>query len=75
MAGVAQLVRALGCGSRGHRFDPGRPPHLFKYFSLFNDCAPRSPRDTLCQSRERDDTTKLAKAMGNVFQNDPRKNP
>lgn len=28
MAGVAQLVRALGCGSRGRGFDPRRLPHL-----------------------------------------------
>ncbi len=27
MAGVAQLVRALGCGSRGRGFDPRRLPH------------------------------------------------
>ena len=26
MAGVAQLVRALDCGSRGRRFDPDRSP-------------------------------------------------
>ena len=25
---VAQLVRALDCGSRGCRFDPGLPPHF-----------------------------------------------
>ena len=24
---VAQLVRALDCGSRGRRFEPGLPPH------------------------------------------------
>ena len=26
MAGVAQLVRALGCGSRGRRFDSDHSP-------------------------------------------------
>ena len=26
MVGVAQLVRALDCGSRGRRFEPGHPP-------------------------------------------------
>ena len=26
MVVVAQLVRALGCGSRGRRFEPGLPP-------------------------------------------------
>lgn len=29
MADVAQLVRALGCGSRGRGFDPRRLPHFF----------------------------------------------
>lgn len=29
MADVAQLVRALGCGPRGRRFDPGHSPHIF----------------------------------------------
>jgi pyruvate kinase len=29
VAGVAQLVRALDCGSRGRRFDPGHSPHFF----------------------------------------------
>lgn len=29
MAGVAQLVRAPGCGSGGRRFDPGHSPHFF----------------------------------------------
>lgn len=28
MAGVAQSVRALGCGSRGRRFDSGHSPHI-----------------------------------------------
>jgi hypothetical protein len=28
MAGVAQLVRASGCGSEGRGFDPRRLPHL-----------------------------------------------
>ncbi len=27
MANVAQLVRALDCGSRGHRFDSDYSPH------------------------------------------------
>jgi NADH-quinone oxidoreductase subunit B len=31
MAGVAQLVRALGCGSRGRGFDPRRLPHFIKF--------------------------------------------
>jgi hypothetical protein len=26
MVDVAQLVRALDCGSRGRRFEPGLPP-------------------------------------------------
>lgn len=33
MAGVAQLVRALGCGSRGRGFDPRRLPHASKDFT------------------------------------------
>ncbi len=28
MAGVAQLVRASGCGSEGRGFDPHHSPHL-----------------------------------------------
>lgn len=28
MAGVAQLVRALGCGSRGRRFNSDHSPHF-----------------------------------------------
>ena len=28
MVVVAQLVRALDCGSRGRRFEPGLPPLL-----------------------------------------------
>ena len=35
MAGIAQLVRALGCGSRGRRFDPGYSPH----FKIYRDMA------------------------------------
>ena len=32
---VAQLVRALDCGSRGCRFEPGLPPQfVFKEFVL-----------------------------------------
>jgi hypothetical protein len=34
MAGVAQLVRALGCGSRGRGFDPRRLPHLVFFTSI-----------------------------------------
>ena len=30
MVVVAQLVRALDCGSRGRRFEPGLPPLVFK---------------------------------------------
>ena len=26
---VAQLVRALDCGSKGRRFEPGHPPESF----------------------------------------------
>ena len=35
MVVVAQLVRALDCGSRGRRFEPGLPPHvnLLKFIS------------------------------------------
>ena len=29
---VAQLVRALDCGSRGCRFDPGLPPQLCCFY-------------------------------------------
>ena len=32
MAGVAQLVRAPGCGSGGRRFDPGHSPHFLIFF-------------------------------------------
>ncbi len=34
MAGVAQLVRAPGCGSGSRRFDPGHSPHFFFILSL-----------------------------------------
>ncbi len=34
MADVAQLVRALGCGSRGRGFEPRRLPH-FKHSTKF----------------------------------------
>ncbi len=30
MVGIAQLVRALGCGPRGRRFKSGYSPHLLK---------------------------------------------
>ena len=29
MVGIAQLVRAPGCGPGGHRFESDYPPHLF----------------------------------------------
>ena len=35
MVGIAQLVRALDCGSRGRRFDSDYPPHLSKLCILF----------------------------------------
>ena len=36
MAGVAQLVRASGCGSEGRGFEPRRLPHLvFLAISIF----------------------------------------
>ncbi len=28
MVGVAQLVRASGCGSEGRGFEPHHPPHI-----------------------------------------------
>ena len=34
MVGIAQLVRALDCGSRGRRFDSDYPPHLFLFEAL-----------------------------------------
>jgi hypothetical protein len=34
MAGVAQLVRALGCGSGGRRFETGHSPHFFFSISI-----------------------------------------
>lgn len=34
LADVAQLVRALGCGSRGRRFDPGHSPHFSFIFTI-----------------------------------------
>ena len=33
MVTIAQLVRALDCGSRGRRFDPDQSPKKIKYFS------------------------------------------
>jgi hypothetical protein len=33
MVVVAQLVRALDCGSRGRRFEPGLPPKKNPVFS------------------------------------------
>ena len=35
MVGVAQLVRALDCGSRGRRFETGHPPQLTTGYALF----------------------------------------
>ena len=37
MVDVVQLVRALDCGSRGRRFEPGLPPKktLVNYQSFF----------------------------------------
>ncbi len=36
MVVVAQLVRALDCGSRGRRFEPGLPPkHKASYLGGF----------------------------------------
>lgn len=32
MVGVAQSVRASGCGSEGRGFDPHRPPHCLERF-------------------------------------------
>jgi hypothetical protein len=43
MAGVAQLVRASGCGSEGRRFDPGRSPH---YSWQFIGAHPTSKKGT-----------------------------
>ena len=37
MVGIAQLVRALDCGSRGRRFDSDYPPHLIKSTFFGND--------------------------------------
>ncbi len=34
MVGVAQLVRASGCGSEGRGFEPHLPPH--KFLSVIN---------------------------------------
>ena len=43
MVVVAQLVRALDCGSRGRRFEPGLPPKKTKplireAFFVENNC-------------------------------------
>ena len=35
MVDIAQLVRALDCGSRGRRFDSDYPPHISKLCILF----------------------------------------
>lgn len=37
MVVVAQLVRALDCGSRGRRFEPGLPPKEKKLSELFGN--------------------------------------
>ena len=36
LVGIAQLVRASGCGSEGRRFDPGYLPHsrLYKFMKM-----------------------------------------
>ena len=34
MVGIAQLVRALDCGSRGRRFDSDYPPHLYNFSKI-----------------------------------------
>lgn len=34
MAGVAQLVRAPGCGSGGRGFEPRRLPHFMPFFAI-----------------------------------------
>jgi hypothetical protein len=39
MAGVAQSVRAPGCGSGGRRFDSGHSPHFLAIVLLFFSCA------------------------------------
>lgn len=38
MAGVAQLVRAPGCGPGGRRFKTGHSPHFLPYFFLHACC-------------------------------------
>ena len=40
MVVVAQLVRALDCGSRGRRFEPGLPPKKARLagFFMFYSC-------------------------------------
>jgi hypothetical protein len=42
MAGVAQLVRALGCGSRGRGFDPRRLPQILTDIRWIFSFLPRS---------------------------------
>ena len=34
MVGVAQLVRALDCDSRGREFEPHHPPHNFTFIGV-----------------------------------------
>ena len=49
---VAQLVRALDCGSRGRRFEPGLPPDkAFKVF--FEGFFLLSPEETSCFGRDK----------------------
>ncbi len=43
MVGVAQLVRASGCGSEGRGFDPHHPPHKFLSFFAFVAQLDRAP--------------------------------
>lgn len=38
MVGVAQLVRALGCGPGGRGFEPRHPPHDEKESGYSYDC-------------------------------------
>lgn len=40
MAGVAQLVRAPGCGSGGRRFNSGHSPQVFSLFTIPRKLAP-----------------------------------
>ena len=52
MAGVAQLVRAPGCGPGGRRFETGHSPHIFlmAYLCLNALCAATSDSINIAQS-------------------------